>query len=95
VSKSGELISIHHAHVFIQSGEDLRKLFDFVGHDPKLLQVLGRVAGLTENDIRESAEAKSSSLRFDLRADRAVLQASQSFETSSRRRTVRLFNEPT
>jgi hypothetical protein len=56
VNKSGELISIDHAHIFVQTGEDLRKLFGFVGHDQKLLQVLGSVAGLSENGIRESVD---------------------------------------
>jgi hypothetical protein len=56
VNTAGELISIDHAHAFVQTGEDLRKLFEFVGHDQKLLKVRAGIASLTQGDIRASVD---------------------------------------
>jgi hypothetical protein len=53
-TRQGELISIDHVHSYFEDGEDLRMVFGFVNRDPKLLEVLGRIASLTEDDIRAS-----------------------------------------
>jgi hypothetical protein len=54
VTKSGKLISIDHTNAEFKDSEELKKMFHFIGHDSKLLEVLSGVAGLTEKDIRES-----------------------------------------
>jgi hypothetical protein len=54
VTKQGQLVSIDHAHAHFQSGEDLRNLFDFVDYDSELFRVLGTVAALRYQDMRES-----------------------------------------
>jgi hypothetical protein len=56
ITRRAELISIDHIHSYFEDGEDLRKVFGFVNRDPKLLEILGRVARLTENDIRASVQ---------------------------------------
>jgi len=53
VTKQGELVSIDHAHVHFRTGEDVRSLFDFVDYDSELFRVLGRIAALRYEDIRE------------------------------------------
>jgi hypothetical protein len=55
-TRQGELISIDHVHSYFEDGEDLKMVFGFVNGDPKLLEVLGRVARLTESDIRASVK---------------------------------------
>jgi len=56
ITRNAELISLDHVHSYFEDGEDLRMVFGFVNRDPKLLEVLGRIAHLTENDIRASVE---------------------------------------
>jgi hypothetical protein len=56
VTKSGELVSIDHAHASFSSGEDVRTLFGFVDCDSELFAVLGGVTNLTEKDIRASVD---------------------------------------
>ena len=55
-TKQGELISIDHVHAYFEDNEQLRKLFEFVDHDPKLLKALAGVASLSEADIRASVD---------------------------------------
>jgi hypothetical protein len=55
-TKKGELISLDHVHAYFESGESLRKLFDFIDRDSKLFNILGAVAGLTEGDIRAAVD---------------------------------------
>jgi len=56
ITQEAELISIDHVHSYRESGEDLQLVFSSVNRDPRLLEVLGRVAGLNDNDIRASVE---------------------------------------
>jgi hypothetical protein len=52
-TKQGELISIDHARACFEDGEDLRNLFYFVDRGSEAFKILGLVAILTEDDIRE------------------------------------------
>jgi hypothetical protein len=56
ITQKAALISIDHVHSYLENGEDLRLVFSSVNRDSRLLEVLGRVARLTENDIRASVE---------------------------------------
>lgn len=56
VTKNGELISIDHAHASFKNGQDLRNLCNFIDGNSAALAALGRIAGLTEDDIRTSVE---------------------------------------
>jgi hypothetical protein len=47
-----ELVSIDHSHACFEDGNDLRRLFDFVGRDSQVFRLLGEVAALGESDIR-------------------------------------------
>jgi hypothetical protein len=56
ITQKAALISIDHVHSYLENGEDLRLVFSSVNRDPRLLEVLGCVARLTDNDIRASVE---------------------------------------
>jgi hypothetical protein len=56
VTKSGKLVSIDHTNAEFKDPEELKEMFHFIGRDSKLLPVLGRIASLTEDDIRASVE---------------------------------------
>jgi hypothetical protein len=56
VTKKGQLISLDHTDACFQTGEDLSRLFGFIDNS-EAVRILGRVASLTETDIRESVDA--------------------------------------
>jgi hypothetical protein len=56
ITQKAELVSIDHVHSYSEDGEDLKMVFGFVNRDPRLLEVLARVAALSENDILASVQ---------------------------------------
>jgi hypothetical protein len=52
VTREAQLISIDHARVYFERGDDLRMLFRFVRRDSRVFRILGEVAALTADDIR-------------------------------------------
>jgi hypothetical protein len=56
ITRNAELITIDHVHSYFDDGGDLRLVFSSINRDPRLLEVLNRVAGLTEKDICASVQ---------------------------------------
>ncbi len=54
VNRTGELISLDHAHAEFEDGEDLRIVFEFIERSSDAFMVLGAIAALDEKDIEAS-----------------------------------------